>query len=167
MVNLAFQPRSNMARPSQAKVAGKLATALIAMIETPTTFVEACQSAGILPASVRSALEKPHVKAWIRQQRQMRLERALLGNISELERIREGDGAAAVSAIKLLEEMAGDKAQAASTVAASTPGVTINIVNGLASLPGQTIEGQSVHIEAQPLDAGDSATTPPRSDDPV
>ena len=97
----------------------------------------------------------------------MRLEDVRLGNITELARIRQGDGAAAVSAIKLLEEMAGDKAQAASTVAATTPGVTINIVNGLASVPGQVIEGQSVHIDAQPLEAGDSATIPPRSDDPV
>ena len=169
-MSLAFahrNSRKSALQPQPLRVAGKLAVALRSMIHDATEFQQACEQAGTTTRAVREALDKPHVRAFIKRERQMRLERALLGNITELERIRTGDGAAAVSAIKLLEEMAGDKAQAASTVAATTPGVTINIVNGLASVPGQVIEGQSVHIEAQPLEAGDSATIPPRSDDPV
>ena len=167
-----FHPLTNIVREPRKpqelqRVSPKLAVAIRALIHDAMTLQQAAEHAGLSTFRVRQSLDQRHVQAFIRAEKQMRLEDVRLGNITELARIRQGDGAAAVSAIKLLEEMAGDKAQAASTVAATTPGVTINIVNGLASVPGQVIEGQSVHIDAQPLEAGDSATIPPRSDDPV
>jgi hypothetical protein len=128
-------------------VTPKLAEALRLMVHNGKRIDHAAQSVGLTTKRIRDALDLPHVQAFVRRERKVRLEGVLLGNITALERIREGDGAAAVSAIKLLEEMGNPLSHVAGTVAASTPGVTINIVNALPANPGQVDERQPVTIE--------------------
>jgi hypothetical protein len=139
---------SLLMKPSKPKpVSPKLATALRAMIHDGLELHDAAERAEISTFRLRQSLENPHVLQFIRAEKQMRLESVRLGNINDLARIKAGDGAAAVSAIRMLEEMATDRAALAASQTVTTPGVTINIINGLAD-QRQTDEGLLVQPTA-------------------
>lgn len=91
---------------------------------------EAAAIGSMTDHSLRSALNKPHVKAFYLSQLQVLRTSEKARNIHRLTQIRDkADNMPAVQAIKMLEELDGETA-ARSTGSLSLPGLTIQIING-------------------------------------
>ena len=131
------------------QVSPKLADAIRAVIHEGLTLEEAAKRAGLSTFRIRQSFDERHVQKFIRDEKQMRLESVRLSNINALAAIRDNGGAAGVSAVRVLEEMGSPVSHVAGTVAASTPGVTINIVSALPANSGQVDERQPVIIEGE------------------
>jgi hypothetical protein len=134
-------------------VSPAIATAIRTMVHDGLQMSEAAQAAGITTHRLRLALDLPHVRAFIRAEKNVRLEAIRLGSLNELERIRRGEGMAAIAAIKFLEEMADEGRSHASTGMSATPGVTIVIQSH-----AHTVEDQ--HVSPLTIEAETSMTSP-------
>jgi hypothetical protein len=151
---------------SHLKISPKLEIALRAVIHDGATLEAAAKLAGLSTFLVRQSFEHAHVLRFIRNEKQVRLESLRLETLNDLARIKGGNGAAAVSAIAMLEEMAAPAAQSAATIAATTPGVTINIINALPTNSGRADEQQLVQgvtIDADPPQSLDHPAISPES----
>lgn len=142
------------------RIAPKLAKALSLMVDEAMPIHKAAQAAGMTTYAVRLAFEKPHVLQFVRKRKQMLRESISLANITRLAEIRDAaNNMPAVNAIKLLEEMGEDRSGAPGDGAASSPGVTINIINGIAPASGQHTGG--FPVTAQPLTIDAVPLAPP------
>ena len=151
-------------KPKRLEVRGKLRHALDAMIWEGLTSDEAATQFDFRVRSLRDALSRPHVLAYIRTEREVLRASVMPKNIHRLREIRDAaDNMPAVNAIKLLEELGDDHSQRQSGISAS-PGVTIRVVTVVqqpVSVEGP-IYGQSkaidVDIAAQSAPSDDIAT---------
>lgn len=119
-----------MARPRS--LSGKLRLALNYMIWGPENgmaleWQEAARRAGLRVRTMRLAIQKPHVRQYLNEQRRALLAASSAQNISRAAAIRDQDDnkMAAVNAIKLLESgdvFGGDAAPV------RTPGICIQII---------------------------------------
>lgn len=116
-------------KPKRMEVRGKLRQSLDAMVWEGMTYDEAARSVGFTVASMRKALQRPHVLAYIRAEREVLRASASPKNIHRLIAIRDAaDNMPAVNAIKALEQIADDPT--ISSAVRHAPGVVIQIVNG-------------------------------------
>jgi len=134
-VALAQQPLTNrqIARREASKpgrVTGKLRQACDAMIYEGMQLDEAAHAIGFPIRRLRLALSRPHVLAYLRQEREV-LRASMSGaNILTLAEIRRNsrNDNARVNAVKALEQMGDDQTQRNSN-AFRAPGMVIQIVN--------------------------------------
>jgi hypothetical protein len=106
---------------------------------------DAARQADLSVRAMRLALERPHVRAYLKAQQQVFRDSICAGNPRRLQQIRDQDEnkAAAVRAIQVLERI--DEEAEARSANRSAPGVTINIM----TTPSLTTEQRE--IEAKPL----------------
>lgn len=151
---IATLPRSEI-RPD--RITPRMRKAVDGMVEQGLSWQDAAKAAGLDVRSMRKALERPHVIAFIRKRKEMLRQSVSAANIHRLRRIADAaPNMPAVAAIKFLEEMGEDRNGAPGDGIASSPGVTINIINGIAPASGQHTGGfpvtaPSLTIEAAPL----------------
>lgn len=150
-------------RPAKPKpINPKIVAALRSVIHDGLSLQEAAEANGITTFKLRCAFDHTHVLAFVRAEKNVRLEAARLSNINALATIRDNGGAAGVSAVRALEEMAGERGNASSlATVATTPGVTIVIQSSAQSIEGQSVTPLTIDGESMP-DSPESA----RSDDP-
>lgn len=124
-------------RSAPRKVTGRLKRALDIMVWVGEPRATAARSAGMTDDSLRSALTKPHVKAYYTQQLEVLRTSERSRNIHRLTEIRDAaNNMPAVNAIKALEQIPDDHGVSGSSV--KVPGVVIFIGQGAAPAPGGT-----------------------------
>ena len=117
------------------RVTGRVKAAITLMIEKGLRWDEAAIEVKLTTRAMRLSLDKPHVLAYLKAQKQVFLARASSANIHRLTQIRDSsDNMPAVNAIKLLEELGSEQLQRQS-VQQLTPGVVIRIVTTAADPP--------------------------------
>lgn len=136
-------PASPLSKPKALRVGGKLKDALNLIVWEGLAWNEAAAKANFTVAAMRKALERPHVIAYLKAQKQVFRASVSGQNISRLAEIRDraGNTMAQLGAIKLLEQIDDDQRIGGSQQ--STPGVTIII--GAPAV--------SAHIPCAPIDA--------------
>jgi hypothetical protein len=88
---------------------------------------EAAAKSGLNVLTIRLALQRPHVLAYYREQREVLRARESPANIHRLCEIRDAaDNLPAVNAIRALEQLGGDEQTRPNT---PSPGVSIRIIN--------------------------------------
>jgi hypothetical protein len=136
---------ANPDKPKRLEVRGKLRQSLDAMVWEGMTYLEAAKSYGFSSSSMRKALSRPHVLAYLRAEREVLRASASPRNIHRLIAIRDAaDNMPAVNAIKALEQI-GDDPASSSAAQHRAPGVVIVIQNGA---PQHTNVGVSVDLPA-------------------
>lgn len=116
-------------RSKPGRVTGRLKRALDLMVWERRTDNEAAIEAGLTISALRMALQRPHVAAYYKNQRQVLREREAPANIHRLIEIRDAaNNMPAVQAIKTLEQL-GDE-QVGRSAAAATPGLVVVINSG-------------------------------------
>ena len=107
---------------------------------------EAARAAGLSTRAIRLALDKPHVRQYLNQQKQVFRASASAQNISALLQLRDkiGNAMAQLGAIKLLEQTDEETERKAS---ARTPGVVIQIVSNEVSLKS---DAKTLDLKANP-----------------
>lgn len=137
------QPKPSPVKDQSAKplkVRGRLKQALDLMVwgngeQRYLTDSQAAVITRLNVLSIRNALQKPHVLAYYKQQREVLRSRECAANIHRLAEIRDAaDNMPAVNAIKLLEELGNDQRSGQPGVSASA-GVTIQIVQQITPAP--------------------------------
>jgi hypothetical protein len=95
-------------RSQRMKVSGKLRIALDLMVWSGITRAEAAAEAGLVDASLRSALRKPHVLAWYNSELAALRTSLRAKNVHRLDGIADNSGndMAKVAAIKTMEGLA-------------------------------------------------------------
>jgi len=109
------------------RVTGRLKRTLDLMTWSPMTDSEACAQTGMRLPALRIALQRPHVRAYYRGQREVLREREGPANIRALVAVRDdtGNAMARVQAVKALESIGDTAADTAQRVQA--PGIVIMI----------------------------------------
>jgi hypothetical protein len=117
------------------RVTGNLAIAIDLMIEHGLMWDKAGLQAGLTVRTMRLAMQRPHVVAYIKAKREVFRVHASAGNIHRLVEMRDQDEnkMAVVTAIKALEQL-GDDPQS-QRAANSLPGLQIVIVQGGSAAP--------------------------------
>ena len=110
------------------EVRGKLRQAIMLMVYEGLPYNEAANKVDFTVAAMRSALERPHVIRFLREQKQVFRASVSAQNIHALQRLRDGSGnaMAQLGAIKVLEQL--DDEQQPGAAAKSLPGLQIVIV---------------------------------------
>lgn len=127
-----MRPFGKQAHPP--RVQGKLVLALKAMVWEGQDLQQAAATAGLTTHAVRLALERPHVKAFLREQKEVFRAHASSQNIHRAVHIRDtSDNAMAVMrAITYIDDK--DDEAAASGAARRAPGLIVQIVNSNVAL---------------------------------
>jgi hypothetical protein len=111
------------------KVTGRLRTALEAMVWQAARRAKAAKIAGMTDHSLRAALRKSHVMAYLNRELEVLRGSEKPQNIARLCQIRDAaNNMPAVNAVKTLEQL-DVEARERPNAASPTPGVTIRIVN--------------------------------------
>ena len=137
---------------------GKLKAALHLMVFGPTegdqagialSWTEAAKAADFHVQAMRKALERPHVQAYLRAQKQVFRASASAQNISVLVKLRDqsGNGMVQLGAVKVLEQI-GDEPGAGS-VQQRAPGMVIVVVNGTNPPPPLTTPNVINHLDTE------------------
>lgn len=114
-------------RSKPGRVTGKLAEAITLMVETGARWDDAAQQVGLTARTMRLALDRPHVIAFLRARKQVFREAASTANIKRLCEIRDAaNNMPAVQAIKLLEQIPDENASSARGI---QPGFVVQILN--------------------------------------
>jgi hypothetical protein len=124
------QAKAVAGRSKPLAVTGKLKRAIDFMVweGSKTDYASAAKHAGMTAFSVRSALEKPHVKAYYMAQVDVLRTSERARNIHRLVEIRDSaDNMPAVNAIKEINRV--DETQSGVSVQQRAPGVVIQIIN--------------------------------------
>lgn len=104
---------------------------------------EAAKQFNFQVRSMRDALARPHVQAYLRAERQVLRESLSPRNIHRLREIRDAaNNMPAVQAIRTLEQMSEDQPMAGSA-ASHSPGITIRIIN---NAPQQATQVNVGHV---------------------
>jgi hypothetical protein len=108
---------------------------------------EAAAKAGLNVLSIRLALQRPHVLAYYKQQREVLRARESPANIHRLCEIRDAaDNMPAVNAIRALEQLGDEQTNRPS---APSPGISIRIVNVASPPPPMDIKAPPRIIDAE------------------
>ena len=142
----ASKPRRDKSAPHQ--VTGKLKTACDFMIYgneagEPLEYDEAAMAAGLTVRAMRMALEKPHVRAYLRQQRAILIASFHSTNPLHIARMRDQSTNQMVrlQAARAIEDMGGEAA-ATDGRRPMSPGVTIII--GAPTPPAIAVDGRTI-----------------------
>lgn len=129
-------------RSAPGRVTGKLRDAIHLMITEGKPYNEAGKQVGLTARTMRLALERPHVLAYLKRQREVFRQHASAANIHRLAEIRDAaNNMPAVQAIKVLEELGEDSASRnRSGSNAQLPGFVIQIINAPGTQQPVTIE---------------------------
>lgn len=141
------------------QVTGKLKRALDLMVfgdgETEKTYdhITAPRAVGFNCASMRKALDRPHVQRYLREAKQVFRQSVSGANILVLKRIRDdsGNSMARLGSIKLLEQLDERAPTSQATQRNVQPGVVV-IVN---ANPGPGVMTHQGIIEVNPLQSND------------
>ena len=129
MSELALQSSKSPTDTRVNRIQGKLKATLDVMVWDALELVDACRQTGFSPAAMRNALQRPHVLAYLRNERQVLRASLSPRNLHRLAEIRDAaDNMPAVQAIRLLEEL-GDEQLQRNTGTSHSPGVTIRVIN--------------------------------------
>jgi hypothetical protein len=133
------------------RVTGKLAIACRRIVHEGEELDEAAHAADLTTRTLRLALAKPHVIAWVKAEREVFRAYVSAQNIHHAKKMRDtsGNAMAKLGAMKLIEQI-GDDAPASS--AQSAPGMVIVVVN---QAPGASV---SATVEHKPMQIIDNAT---------
>jgi hypothetical protein len=138
-VAFAANPRERRNVTPAKRIGGRLKQALDLMVwgDGERRYLpdnEAAAKAGLNVLTIRLALQRPHVLAYYREQREVLRARESPANIHRLCEIRDAaDNMPAVNAIRALEQIGGD--EQTNRPNTPSPGISIRIVN-VASPPG-------------------------------
>ena len=128
-----YQSVAVKTRSAPQRVTGKLADAINRMVELGERYDDAGRAVGLTARSMRKALDRPHVIAFLRARKQVFREAASTANIKRLCEIRDAaNNMPAVQAIKALEQLPDDNVSAAKGL---MPGFVVQIVNVQAGAP--------------------------------
>lgn len=144
--DLAPQPQQPIKRRSALPVTRNVAKAIRLMIEEGLTYQQAAEAVGMHVRPMRTALEKPHVLAYMRQQRQVFRASINASNDLRLAKVRDnsGNALAIVQAVRTLEGMDTD-AQQSVAGRAQVAGFVIVLREGQAPQP-LTINATDVQV---------------------
>jgi len=122
---LPFPPKTT----SRLQVRGKLAVALRTIIHEGQDIAPAAERAGMTGHAVRCALAKPHVIAWMKQEREVFRAYVSAQNIHRAKEMRDtsGNAMAQLGAMKLIEQI-GDE-QMRSPASQQRAGMVVVVVN--------------------------------------
>ena len=119
-------------KPPRKQIRGRLKTALDLMVRQGRVWNDAAAEADFTVSAMRKALERPHVIAYLRQQREVF--RASVGgrNLHRLIELREQDEhkAAAVKVCQIIEQIGEMDIARGAGNAVRTPGMIIQIISG-------------------------------------
>lgn len=110
------------------RIGGKLKTALDAMVWQGLAYDKAGKHAGLTTRNMRTALDKPHVRAYLKAQRDVFRESVNTGNTHALLEVRnqKRNHMARVAAVKTLEHQ--DNEQVSRGGHAQLPGLVIQVI---------------------------------------
>ena len=116
-------------RDGSRRVTGRVKAAADLMVWEGLEWQAAAGKVGLHVRSMRYALNRPHFRAYLQEQRQVFRAAASTANISRLVSLRDQDDnkIAALQAVRILEDMGGDGASGDAPI--RTPGIAIQIVN--------------------------------------
>jgi hypothetical protein len=122
----------NQSEPKRMQIRRKLKAALDGMIWSGLAFDEAARAANFNVRAMRKALERPHVRNYLRTQKQVFRESVSAANIHRAREIRDqtDNQMAAIKAIQVIEQL-GDVDHARGGISGEPllPGLTIVITN--------------------------------------
>lgn len=128
--NLTTQQKAAITKSKPLRVTGKLKSALDYLVWEGGShdYQSAAQKAGLTTRAVRLALDRPHVKQYLQQQRHVLLTSERARNIHAAIDVRDQlvNQTARIQAVKMLEEMAEERT-AAPGQRITTPGIVIQI----------------------------------------
>jgi hypothetical protein len=160
-MNTGIAPPSHQAISAQTRsrpgrVTGRLKLAIDAVVEEGLDPYEAAAKVGMHARSMRLALNRRHVLAYLRQQREVLRQTASAQNIHHAIAMRAGstNEMAKLGAMKFIEAIE-DEVQRRGHVPALTPGLVIQIVNN--SAPSREPEKMINITPSVPVDAADDA----------
>jgi hypothetical protein len=126
--------KEKKAKPPRKQIRGKLKTALDLMVfgdsDLPVyDFLAAARKAGFTPQAMRKAIERPHVRQYLNEQKQVFRESASAQNIRRAIELRDQDEnkTAAVHAMRYLDGEGSTKAGVNVSVTNVMPGVVIDL----------------------------------------
>jgi hypothetical protein len=132
--------------------------------------VEAAKAGGVTVTRLRSDLSRPHVRAFMRQQRQAQLEQICLRNPAALAKIRDSspNANASVNSCRVLESMLEASTAETSRPARREAGLVI-IIGAQPRQPEPRLAGARTIIEAGARDPSvlDEADEAPRNNAPT
>jgi hypothetical protein len=139
----AVNDRSDRSPPL--RVGGKLRQALLLMVWEGLPYNTAAERCNLRVHSMREALERPHVLAFIRSQKQVMRTAASGANILALTEVRDqrDNQMARVQAVKALEQLS-DTDQARGGSAPAQPGLTIQIITNSSTKPTINANGDLI-----------------------
>lgn len=128
-------------KPKRVDIRGRLRAALDKMVWEGLPYDEAARECDFTVSAMRKALQRPHILAYLRNEREVLRASIAPRNIHRLVEIRDAaDNMPAVQAIKALEQLGEE--QGSRSPANGAPGVTIRIITVQAN------ERQPVTIDA-------------------
>ena len=120
------------------RIQGRLKAALDKMVWDAMDYATAAQAVHFTTAAMRKALQRPHVLAYIRNEREVLRASLSPSNIHRLREIRDAaNNMPAVNAIKVLELIGDEQPNSNKT---TSPGVTIRILNQTAVVAAPTAD---------------------------
>jgi hypothetical protein len=130
-----YQAVAAKTRAKPLTVSGKLKTVLDRVVNEGADPYEAGRAVGMHARSIRKALAKGHVLAYLRAARHVLREQARAQNIFHMIEMRRSstNEMAKIAAMKLIE--ANDDAAGRDDHAGSTPGLVIHVIHGTPSRP--------------------------------
>jgi hypothetical protein len=134
------------------RLGAKLRDALDAMVWDGLPFNEAARKANLSVRAMRLALERPHVAAYLRTQRQVfraSLSTEATFRMRELSRQDENKAAAFSATSKLMSE--ADQ-EVNSSTQRHAPGLVVQIINTPAASHDVSVRTQVIDVAAEPLD---------------
>lgn len=132
------------------RVTGKLAEAIDLMIETGSTWDKAATQAGLTVRTMRLALQRPHVIAYLKARREVFRVNACAGNIHRLVKVADSDrnAMAVVAAVKAMEQIG--ELEAATGGRSALPGLQIVIIQSPAArIPADGHTSQVIDMAAE------------------
>jgi hypothetical protein len=133
----------NQSEPKRMQIRRKLKAALDGMIWDGLPFDEAARAAGFNVRAMRKALERPHVRNYLRTQKQVFRESVSSANIFRAREIRDQseNQMAAIKAIQVIEAIGDAEAARSGFTPGLQPGLTIQIISTADAVKvGPTIE---------------------------
>lgn len=129
---------SDRKHPVRERLSAKLTIALDLMVWDGLQFADAARAANMNVAAMRKALERSHVRAYLKQQREVFRESISAGNLHTYKDVRDNshNAIARIQAANALERLE-DQGHSSATQRAA-PGLVVQIINSHA-LPSSTV----------------------------
>lgn len=159
--DLTTQQRAAIGKSQRNGVSGRLKACLDMMVWEALPYNEAAVKAGLSVRSIRLAMNRPHVLAYLKRERGVRLVSGSAKNLARLEELRDQDSniTGAVQAAKVLETMTNE--------AIGGPGSSASRGGGpgwVIDLREQPVPGLVIHINSPAAASHTLVDRPPAID---